>query len=300
MVSNDFGILQEIEPAEILIARIKKKHPRNEKEISKRVPLIEKELFQLPKEWTWVCAQDVCENITNGYTPVADKMFEGTGEIPFIKVYNLTKNGALDFSIKPTFISRETHNTELKRSVVFPKDILMNIVGPPFGKVSLVPDYFPEWNINQAIVVYRTYPEYKRELFLYALLSETIQRWLQTRGKATAGQYNYTITMSRSLPVPLPPIIEQSIILEEIERHFSQIDHVEQTIENSLRQAETLRQSILKRAFEGKLVPQDPNDEPASVLLERIKAEKASRATEEKKGKTLQRRSPKRTIKNAD
>jgi type I restriction enzyme S subunit len=176
----------------------------------------------------------------------------------------------------------------------------MNIVGPPFGKISLVPDSFPEWNINQAIVIYRPFLEYKRKLFLYALLTEVIQKWLQKRGKATAGQYNYTITMSRSLPVPLPPIIEQSIILEEIERHFSQIDHLENTIITSLRQAETLRQSILKQAFEGKLVPQDPNDEPASVLLERIKAEKASRAAEGKKGKTLQRRSPKRTIKNAD
>jgi type I restriction enzyme S subunit len=100
--------------------------------------------------------------------------------------------------------------------------------------------------------------------------------------------------------IPYPDISEQKEIISEIERHFSQIDHVEQTIETSLRQAETLRQTILKQAFEGKLVPQDPNDEPASVLLERIKAEKASRAAEGKKGKTLQRRSPKRTIKNAD
>jgi type I restriction enzyme S subunit len=117
----------EIEPAEILIARIKKKHPGNEKEISKRLPLIETELFQLPKEWIWIYAQDICDNITNGYTPTAEKLFDDTGEIPFIKVYNLTKSGALDFTIKPTYIRRVTHTTELKRSVVFPNDILMRI-----------------------------------------------------------------------------------------------------------------------------------------------------------------------------
>jgi len=75
---------------------------------------------------------------------------------------------------------------------------------------------------------------------------------------------------------------EQRNIVEEIERRLSAADEAEKVVEQSLRQAcplvrqaERLRQSILKRAFEGKLVPQDPNDEPAEKLLERIKAEKA-------------------------
>jgi type I restriction enzyme S subunit len=290
----------EIESADVLFKKIRKEHPCLEKEIAKRLPLDDSELFSLPNEWIWVQAQDVCENISNGYTPTADKLFEGDGDIPFIKVYNLTKTGAFDFSIKPTFICRKTHESELRRSAVYPDDILMSIVGPPMGKVSLVPESHDEWNINQAIVIYRTFPGYFRKLMLYVILSETIQKWLKKRGKTTAGQTNYTITMSRSLPVPLPPFEEQSIIVDEIERHFSQIDHIENIVETSFRQAETLRQSILKQAFEGKLVPQDPNDEPASILLERIKAEKARHVTEAKKGKTLQPKSPKRKIKNAN
>lgn len=290
----------EIEPADVLFEKIKKKHPGIEKEISKRIPLDESELFSLPKEWTWVSAQDVCENITNGYTPTAEKLFSGEGEIPFIKVYNLTKYGTLDFTVKPTFISRETHHSELRRSVVYPNDILMNIVGPPFGKISLVPDHFPEWNINQAIVIYRTLPDYSRKLFLYALLSETIQKWLQKRGKATAGQFNYSITMSRSLPIPLPPISEQLIIVEEIERLRSIADAVEMSITTNLERAGSLRRSILKRAFEGKLVTQDPNDEPASVLLERIRTEKAKQKPEKQRRIKVQTTSQRRLFANGD
>jgi type I restriction enzyme S subunit len=82
--------------------------------------------------------------------------------------------------------------------------------------------------------------------------------------------------------IPLPPLQEQKKIVEEIERLFSIADQTEYAIEKSLVHAERLRQSILKQAFEGKLVPQDPTDEPASVLLERIKAEKAKHEDKKK------------------
>ena len=88
-----------------------------------------------------------------------------------------------------------------------------------------------------------------------------------------------TISLSKlgRLLLPIAPENEQSRIVAEVERRLSVIDELEMQVEANLKRAERLRQAILKRAFEGKLVPQDPNDEPASMLLERIKEARRGR-----------------------
>ena len=98
--------------------------------------------------------------------------------------------------------------------------------------------------------------------------------------------------------VALPPLAEQRRIVAEVERRLSVIQQAEATVEANLTRAERLRQSILKQAFSGKLVPQDPGDEPASALLERIRVEreashadaKNSRQTRPRRGKSLSAR----------
>jgi type I restriction enzyme S subunit len=97
--------------------------------------------------------------------------------------------------------------------------------------------------------------------------------------------------------IPVPPIAEQKKIIEEIELRLSVNDYIENVVKQTLKQSEWLRQSILKRAFEGQLVHQNPNDEPAEKLLERIKEEKTRQVTN--KG-TIDSEPLTNTIKKAD
>jgi type I restriction enzyme S subunit len=267
------------ETAQDLLARIREERKKAlGRKYKEPPPLDSSDLPDLPKGWAWVSAEVLCGFITKGTTPRADKLASGNGEVPFLKVYNLTFNGHLDFSIQPTFVARNTHNGELARSKVFPGDVLMNIVGPPLGKVSVVPSTHPEWNINQAIAIFRPLPGYSRQLLSYCLQASEVLRRAERKAKTTAGQANLTLEICRWLPLPIPPEPEQPAIVAEIERRLSVADAEEKTIEAALAQAARLRQSILKRAFEGRLVPQDPSDEPASELLARSKAEKAKQA----------------------
>jgi len=123
------------------------------------------------------------------------------------------------------------------------------------------------------------------------------------RAKIVASSSQVTITnISQNalgnILLPIPTVNEQHYIVSKIDQAFTQIDQLEKTIETNLKRSEKLRQSILKQAFTGQLVPQDPNDEPASKLLERIKAEKAQREAQAKP-KKKSRTSPKKTPKKA-
>jgi type I restriction enzyme S subunit len=99
------------------------------------------------------------------------------------------------------------------------------------------------------------------------------RRHMKSRARTTAGQTGISGPDVREMPIPLPPLAEQAEIVAEVDRRLSVADAAETQVEHALQRAVRLRQAILKRAFEGKLVPQDPADEPAATLLERAKAQ---------------------------
>ena len=262
------------EPASVLLERIKAEKERLIKEgkikkgkKSAKTSDTPHYPYLLPKGWEWCKLEDIAY-VVSGSTPAKTCFVEKAG-IPYIKMYNL-RNQQIDFDYHPQYITEDTHNGKLQRSRTEAGDLIMNIVGPPLGKLALIPPTLPQANFNQAAVLIRPYM-YKEILALYlkSYLEEMSEiDSVTTRG--SAGQVNISLTQSQNMRIPLPPLAEQHRIVAEIERWFSLISIIESG-KNDLR--DTIKQAknkILDLAIHGKLVPQDPNDEPAIELLKRI------------------------------
>lgn len=204
-------------------------------------------------KWEMIPIKEIISVISNGSTPKADKMFS-EGEIQFLKVYNLNFDGSINLSKEPVFIERDTHETLLKRSQTKQGDVLINIVGPPLGKVSIVPEGEKEYNINQAIVMFRPNEFVTSKFLAYYLMSPQVIAWLTSTSKATAGQYNVKVSTCREILFPKVSLSDQQRIVKEIESRLSQAEAAEASIAEALQKTEALRQSILKKAFSGELV----------------------------------------------
>ena len=222
--------------------------------------------FEVPGSWEWTTLGHIAY-VASGSTPSKDS-FVANG-IPYIKMYNL-RNQRIDFDFQPQYIKEEIHNGKLQRSQTEIGDLIMNIVGPPLGKLAIIPDSLPQANFNQAAVLIR--PLLHKEVlvnYLFHYLSEMSEiNSISTKG--SAGQVNISLTQSQNMRIPLPPLAEQQRIVTEIERWFTLIDLIEQgkaDLQTAIKQAKS---KILDLAIHGKLVPQNSNDEPASELLKRI------------------------------
>ncbi len=150
--------------------------------------------------------------------------------------------------------------------------LIIGRVGAHCGNAHITKPY--SWVTDNAFVVTFNEEEFEITYLYHLIISLNLNKYSSSTAQPVISQGKiYPI----ELAVP-KTITEQRAIVAEIESRLSVCDKIEESIEQSLRQSESLRQSILKKAFEGKLVPQDPNDEPASKLLERIKAEKEKTA----------------------
>lgn len=264
------------EPASVLLERIKAEKERLIKEgkikRSKKsaktsdTPHYENVPFEVPEGWVWCKLEDIAY-VASGSTP--DKTCFVENGIPYIKMYNL-RNQKIDFAYHPQYITEEVHNGKLLRSRTEVGDLIMNIVGPPLGKLAIIPSTLPQANFNQAAVLIRPY-KFKEVLvpYLKAYLEEMSEiNSIATRG--SAGQVNISLTQSQNMRIPLPPLKEIERIINEIVKY----DILIEVLEFDTTDLQTLiirtKSKILNLAIHGKLVPQDPNDEPAIELLKRI------------------------------
>lgn len=233
--------------------------------------------------WTNQKASDLCIKVQSGSTPTGNP-FEQNGKIPFLKVYNIV-NQKIDFDYKPQFITDEVHRSKSKRSIAFPDDILMNIVGPPLGKIAILTDQYPEWNLNQAITLFRVDKEKLSSKFLYYVLCEgKLVRDVMHDTKGIVGQINISLTQCREAIIPCPSLLEQHEIVRRVEQLFAYADTIEKQVNSALTRVNSLTQSILAKAFRGELTAQWRAENPdlisgensAAALLEKIKAERAA------------------------
>ena len=157
-------------------------------------------------------------------------------------------NQKIDFDYRAQFIFKKVHNEKLARSKVFPNDVIMNIVGPPMGKIAIVTDEFLEWNLNQAMAIFRGY-EISINSYIYIYLNSMIWlKYVHTLG--VVGQENMSLEQCKDIAVALPPLAEQKEIIARVEKHLQTVSDLENQITEREQLTKQLMQSILKDAFE--------------------------------------------------
>jgi type I restriction enzyme S subunit len=278
----------KIEPASVLLEKIKDERRKYAKGKFKELPPVDTLASpELPEGWVWTRIGELF-GISYGLSESLSKTKpDNEYDTPVIRIPNITQFGKLDLSELKYFpLETETKSRLLVRK----GDVLFNWRNAPkwIGR-SAVFDREGEFVNASFLLKLRPYIVGYSGFVAAYLNHLRISGYFLTKVANAVNQANFNANMTGQIEVPFPCLTEQHRIVEEIERYFSVADEVERTVEQSLKQAERLRQSILKKAFQGMLVPQDPSDEPAEKLLERIKQERAKRKAEDKKKKTKRR-----------
>ena len=206
---------------------------------------------------------------------------------PYLRAANVTWNGIDLSDVKEMdFNPREYETYRLRRG-----DILLGEASgsaDEVGKPAAWDGQIEGCCFQNTLIRVRVFSEVVPYLYLH--LQSDARSGAFGRAARGVGIHHLGAQRAESWVIAVPPLAEQRRIVAEVERRLSVIQQAEATIATSLVRAERLRQSILKQAFSGQLVPQDPNDEPASVLLERIKGEHEASLAAAKNGRQPRRR----------
>jgi type I restriction enzyme S subunit len=266
----------ELEPASVLLDRIKQERQRTAKAKFKELPPQDNSnLPQLPYGWVWGNFEELKKAGKNAIKagPFGSSLKKASYVPRGYKIYGQEQVIRQDPFYGDYYVDEKKYS-ELKSCAVKPGDILISLVGT-IGRVLILPEDSAEGIINPRLVKLSLEERLVDSKYIKAYIESSAVRDFFTLASHGETMEILNLGILRTLPISVPSLAEQHRIVEEIERRLSIADEIEKTVDHGLKQAERLRQSILKRAFEGKLVPQDPNDEPAEELLERIKEERA-------------------------
>ena len=217
--------------------------------------------FEVPKGWVWTTLEEITSKIGSGSTPKGSNYSEEG--IPFFRSQNVYNEGLVYEDIK--FISDATHQLMIGTEV-HSKDLLLNITGGSLGRCAIVPADFQIGNVSQHVCIIRSILVLSSYVHTF-ILSPFFKKTMNITGSGREGLPKYNL---EKMFLPIPPLKEQERIIKEIEHWFTFIDTIEQSKVNLQTAIKQTKNKILDLAIHGKLVPQDPNDEPASELLKRI------------------------------
>ena len=245
------------------------------------------DLPELPQGWVWASLDQLALDSSYGTSVKCGYESQGASvlRIPNVIARKLVLDD-LKFASQPL----DLHKSEY----LAPGDILVvrtngsvSLVGRAAEVTEPLPGdfYFASYLLRvrclETSVVHR---------WVSALLASRQGRsWIESRAASSAGQHNLSLSTLLTIPIPLPPIVEQAEAMNALEAVLLSVSEQEQFLDKSLQQSTAQRQNILRAAFSGQLVPQDRHDEPASALLERIRAERAARdAVKKPRGRKAQ------------
>lgn len=233
------------------------------------------DLFDIPEQWKWVFLNELSEHIVDGthHTP----NYTDSG-VPFISAKDI-KDFKIDFG-DTRFIDAQQHIELVKRCRPRKNSVLLTKSGT-IGRVALVNTEL-DFSLFESVANIPLLGDLQGRFVMWAVYFQVSSYFGAKNQKGVAVRHLHLEDIRR-LPIPLPSYNEQIAFIERIENIFDRISKNEAAIDTELLRSETLRQSILKKAFSGQLVPQDPNDEPASELLARIQAEREATKTKSTK-----------------
>ena len=272
------------EPASALLERIREEKRRLVKEgkLKKKdlveTPISEDEIpFEIPEGWEWVRWGELSESIQYGYNAPAKEK----GRIKMVRISDI-QNGRIVWETTPYC---DIEESEIENYILKKNDILFARTGGTVGKSYLVNEVS-----NEAIYAgYLIRTRYSSQLCAkyLKLFMESSLYWAQLKeGTIATAQPNCNGQKLSKMILPLPPLAEQHRIVAKIEELMPKVEEYGKAQEAldklNAELPEKLKKSILQEAIEGRLVPQDPNDEPASVLLDKIRKEKAQLVKEGK------------------
>lgn len=261
-----------LESGEKLLERILKSRRENlvgRGKYKEPIKTNQKDFPDIPESWVWCSLGQLSSFITSGSRGWA-KYYADEGSY-FFRSQNVTKGG---LSMDDIAFVNPPQNSEGARTKLCTNDLLVSITGNP-GNIARIPDLDVDAYISQHVCLVRPVDSGTAPYIEAIVRSWPVQKYFE---KVQYGLTKPGLNLSQvaETPVPLPCKEEQAEIIDRVEDLMSRIDAMQEWCEAGLKRSATLRQSILKDAFSGKLVQQDPADEPASELLTRIQAARAA------------------------